>query len=277
MAATPPMARVRLARGGARVLVDEVAGRARLLLRPRSSGVRPSGARIRLVDVAPCTARRSAARRPRRAGRRRGSSSGARRAAGSTSSYSSIASSISSIVGALPDHPHVARLALEAGEVREHPAERRRRRCAIPGRCCSRRSSRSSLPSSRSCITATAVKVFVIEPMRYCVSGGRLDAALVVGRARPRPTRRSRRRERRPRRATAAARPGASGGSARGAARGRQAGARTSRAAGTSSIARVDVVVVDVEVRDRAQDARAHRAAEADARRRRAAGSPRPR
>ena len=41
----------------------------------------------------------------------------------------------------------------------------------MPGRCCSSRSSRSSFPASRSCITETAVNVFVIEPMRYCVSG----------------------------------------------------------------------------------------------------------
>src|SRR5437763_668972 len=32
-------------------------------------------------------------------------------------------------------------------------------------------SSRSSLPASRSCMIATAVNVFVIEPTRYCVSG----------------------------------------------------------------------------------------------------------
>ena len=53
---------------------------------------------------------------------------------------------------------------------------------AIPSRCCSSRSSRSSAPASRSCMIAVAVNVFVIEPMRYCVSGRRL-AALVVVRA----------------------------------------------------------------------------------------------
>src|SRR5439155_20285016 len=42
---------------------------------------------------------------------------------------------------------------------------------AAPSTCRSSVSSRSSLPASRSCMIAAAVNVFVIEPMRYCVSG----------------------------------------------------------------------------------------------------------
>lgn len=38
----------------------------------------------------------------------------------------------------------------------------------VPGRCFSSGSPRSSTPSSRSRRTSTAVKVLVIEPIRYC-------------------------------------------------------------------------------------------------------------
>ena len=44
-------------------------------------------------------------------------------------------------------------------------------RCAAPSTCRSSVSSRSSLPASRSCMIAVAVKVFVMEPTRYWVSG----------------------------------------------------------------------------------------------------------
>ena len=43
--------------------------------------------------------------------------------------------------------------------------------CALSGRWAVSGSSSESAPASRSCMIPTAVKVFVIEPIRYCVSG----------------------------------------------------------------------------------------------------------
>ena len=43
--------------------------------------------------------------------------------------------------------------------------------CALSGRWAVSGSSSESSPASRSCMIPTAVKVFVIEPIRYCVSG----------------------------------------------------------------------------------------------------------
>ena len=43
--------------------------------------------------------------------------------------------------------------------------------CALSGRCAVSGSSSESSPASRSCMIPTAVNVFVIEPIRYCVCG----------------------------------------------------------------------------------------------------------
>ena len=43
--------------------------------------------------------------------------------------------------------------------------------CALSGRCAVSGSSSESSPASRSCMIPTAVKVFVIEPIRYWVCG----------------------------------------------------------------------------------------------------------
>ena len=107
-------------------------------------------------------------------------------------------------LGELERLPDLARrLALEAGAVREQPAKRQRRRAPPPGTCRSSGSSSSSLPSSPSSMTAAAVNVFVIEPIRYWVSGSRL-AAVFLGDVRPRRPRRPRRPGRRPPRRSAA-------------------------------------------------------------------------
>ena len=52
--------------------------------------------------------------------------------------------------------------------------------CAAPSTCRSSVSSRSSLPASRSCMIAAAVKVFVIEPIAVLRVGRRLEARLDV-------------------------------------------------------------------------------------------------
>ena len=53
--------------------------------------------------------------------------------------------------------------------------------CALSGRWAVSGSSSESSPASRSCMIPTAVKVFVIEPIRYCVSGVASRFACHVG------------------------------------------------------------------------------------------------
>ena len=114
------------------------------------------------------------------------------------------------------------------------------------------RSSRSSLPASRSCMIETAVKVFVIEPIAVLRVGRRVAAVSASAAPTARPTTRSLPCGRRQRRGSAGVRPADSGRAARAS----QAGARPRLRAPAApiSIGALDVLVADVEVRDGAQD-----------------------
>src|SRR5215211_2211069 len=125
--------------------------------------------------------------------------------------------------------------------------------CAGTSRCASRGSSSSSLPSARSCMTATAVNVFVIDPTRYwwsAVASSPLSASAS-------PTASSQTSSRF--RTTAAATLGSRFSAWSSAITRRNAAASASGAGKDSERARdrvdraVDRVVVDVEVRDRAK------------------------
>ena len=144
------------------------AARVRRLRAARSYGAGPAVRAPRAAAPPPRT-RRAAPRPARRAACSRGWSSGgaARPDAGTGCSPSTSASSGRSEPGrALPPRrratrPPVRRVWASSWAMVASPAP-------VPGRCFSSGSSRSSRPSSRSRSTRTAVKVLVIEPMRYC-------------------------------------------------------------------------------------------------------------
>ena len=165
------------------------------------------------VRVVPGSPRRRAPARPRRA-----------------------AASSSSSPGKLERLPDLARrLALKARRVREQSAAASASRARPPGRYCESGSSRSSLPSSRSCRTARRGEGLRDRGHRVLGVGRRRRPASRRRRARRRRSRRARRPERRPRRGSA--------GAPRAAPRARGAGIAQARASapsarGISSIAR---------------------------------------
>ena len=190
-------------RPGERLDVVAERGRARGLPgRPRE----PERADQPLVDEVGERRARQRARRPRRAARRRGSSSASARRPEHELGLREAVDQLGAAreLERLPDL--AGRLALEAGAVREQPADRRGRRSAPPGRAARAGRRASSFPSSRRSITAAAVNVFVDRADAVLRVGRRVDA-VSRRRCRPPPPRRPRRRGRRlPRRSVGGAR-----------------------------------------------------------------------
>src|SRR4051794_774456 len=129
----------------------------------------------------------------------------------------------------------------------------------VSGRWRSSASSRWSSPRSTSCITATAVNVFVIEPIRYCVSG----VAARPPSASARPTAPAHTGS--PRWTTAALTLGSRSACASRSSRSRSGSSVLTQKAPRDGLDRaLDVVVVDVEVEDGPQDAWIRRVGEPD-------------
>ena len=231
----------------------------------RSSRVSARPARTAARGRSPDTACPRRARRRCRAARRRGSSSGTARrteARAPPARASRAARPAARTAGSARSR----RASRAAGPRRARAAGGSSAVCAAPSTCRSSVSSRSSLPASRSCMIAAAVNVFVIEPMRYCVSGvasrpastsaaptavSQIDLAVAEDRGRD---------ARRTLLALFAPRPAARGFAARRS----ESQARTAEHLLHPLDRLLDLLVADVEVRDGAQPARA-KAADPDA------------
>ena len=160
---------IRLEPDGVAVRLDEVAARGGSGL-GRASCARARAGRAPAPAAPPPTCRRPRARRPRRGARTRGSSSATTSRARAPAPRRPCRRAAPR--GSAPASSPRSRRAARAGARRSARASAR-----ASGRARSRGdtrvsgSSSESSPASRSWRTQTAVNVFVIEPIRYCVSG----------------------------------------------------------------------------------------------------------